>query len=122
MKAAQRIGKQRQKRGWRVRNAIRKNSGRIRLSVFRSNKHIAVQLIDDAKGETLASASTREKGVLSGNVQGGNKAAAEQVGKAIAAKAKEKGITEVVFDRGHYRYHGRVAALADAAREAGLQF
>lgn len=121
MKAAQRIGKQRQKRGWRVRNAIRKNSGRIRLSVFRSNKHIAVQLIDDTEGKTLASASTHDEGVV-GKASGGNKAAAVKVGQAIAAKAKEKGITEVVFDRGHYRYHGRVAALADAAREAGLQF
>lgn len=122
MRSTTRIPRQRKKRSFRVRNGIRANSGRIRLSVFRSNKHIYAQLIDDSKGVTLASASTRQKGIVGDDQNGGNVAAAKIVGQAIAARAKQQGISEVVFDRGACRYHGRVAALADAAREAGLDF
>ncbi len=122
MRSANRIQRQRNKRGFRVRNSIRANSGRIRLSIFRSNKHIYAQLIDDTKGLTLASASTMEKGVIGDDENGGNTSAAQKVGQIIAARAKEKGVSEVVFDRGPCRYHGRVAALAEAARAAGLDF
>jgi large subunit ribosomal protein L18 len=97
-------------------------SGRARLSVFRSSKHIYVQLIDDAKGETLATASTLEKPLREGAKTGANIDAAKAVGKLIAERAKEKGIKDVVFDRGGYLYHGRIKALADAAREGGLNF
>ena len=91
-------------------------SGRPRLSVFRSDKNIYAQVIDDASGVTLAAASSLEAG------KGSDKAAAEQVGKLVAERAIEKGVKDVVFDRGGYIYHGRVKALADAAREAGLNF
>ena len=97
-------------------------SGRARLSVFRSSKHIYAQLIDDAKGQTLVSASSMEKTTREGAKTGANIAAAKAVGKLIAERAKEKGIKEVVFDRGGYLYHGRIKALADAAREGGLNF
>ena len=97
-------------------------SGRARLSVFRSSKHIYAQLIDDVKGATLAAASSLEKPMREGAKTGANIAAAKAVGKLIAERAKEKGIKDVVFDRGGYLYHGRVKALGDAAREAGLQF
>jgi large subunit ribosomal protein L18 len=120
MKLSARIGLQRKNRRFRVRNRIRATATRPRLSVFRSNKHIYAQIIDDAAGTTLASASTAEK--LDDVKSGGNKAAAEVVGKLIATRAVEKGVKEVVFDRGPYRYHGRIAALADAAREGGLVF
>src|SRR5262250_575827 len=96
--------------------------GRARLSVFRSSKHIYVQLIDDVKGTTLAAASSLEMTMREGGKTGANIAAAKAVGKLIAERAKEKGIKEVVFDRGGYLYHGRVKALADAAREGGLNF
>jgi len=96
--------------------------GRARLSVFRSSKHIYAQLIDDVKGTTLAAASSLEKTMREGGKTGANIAAAKVVGKLIAERAKEKGIKEVVFDRGGYLYHGRVKALADAAREGGLNF
>lgn len=122
MRAANRIARQRKTRSYRVRNGIRANSGRVRLSIFRSNKHIYAQLIDDSKGVTLASASTMQKGIIGDDEQGGNVDAARKVGQVIAARAKEQGVTQVVFDRGSCRYHGRVAALADAAREAGLDF
>ena len=122
MKLASRINLQRQKRRWRVRNKIRATTNRPRLSVFRSNKHITVQLVDDVNGTTLVSASTQEKGVLDEGANGGNVNAAAKVGKLIAERALEKGVKEVVFDRGQYRYHGRIAALANAAREAGLDF
>ena len=113
---------QRQRRTYRVRNHLRTTSERPRLSVFRSLKHISCQVIDDATGKTLCSASTLDK-ELRGQVKyGGNKTAAEAVGKAIADRAKAAGITQVKFDRGHFRYHGRVAALADAARKSGLEF
>ncbi len=97
-------------------------SGRARLSVFRSSKHIYAQLIDDLKGETLATASTLEKTMRGDGKKGTNVEAAKAVGKLIAERAKEKGIKDVVFDRGGYLYHGRIKALADAAREGGLNF
>jgi large subunit ribosomal protein L18 len=97
-------------------------SGRARLSVFRSSKHIHAQLIDDAKGETLVAASTLEKSMREGRKTGANIDAAKAVGKLIAERAKKNGITNVVFDRGGYLYHGRIKALADAAREGGLNF
>jgi large subunit ribosomal protein L18 len=97
-------------------------NGRTRLSVFRSSKHIHAQLIDDLKGETLVAASSLEKSLREGRKTGANIDAAKAVGKLIAERAKEKGITDVVFDRGGYMYHGRIKALADAAREGGLNF
>jgi len=96
--------------------------GRARLSVYRSSKHIYVQVIDDAKGETLATASSLEKTMREGGIKGSNIGAAKAVGKLIAERARQKGIKDVVFDRGGYLYHGRVKALADAAREGGLNF
>ena len=96
--------------------------GRARLSVFRSSKHIYAQLIDDDKGQTLASASTMEKTVRGDAKTGANIAAAKAVGKTLAERALQKGIKDVVFDRGGYLYHGRIKALADAAREGGLNF
>jgi large subunit ribosomal protein L18 len=95
---------------------------RPRLSVFRSSKNIHAQVIDDAKGVTVAAASTLEKDFKSGGKTGANKDAAATVGKLIAERAVKAGIKDVVFDRGGYMYHGRVKALADAAREAGLKF
>ena len=106
----------------RVRTRMSGDSARPRLSVFRSLHHIYVQLVDDATGTTLAAASTREKGIASGLGSRKNVGAAQKVGEAIAARAKEQGITAVVFDRGGYKYHGRIKALADAARGAGLEF
>ena len=105
----------------RIRRALRGTSERPRLNVYRSLNHIYAQLIDDAQGITLVSASTASKKGESKRA-GGNVAAAKAVGKLVAEKAKAKGVTKVVFDRGGYLYHGRVKALADAAREAGLQF
>ena len=114
--------KARLKRHLRVRKKISGTTTRPRLSVFRSSKHIYVQLIDDISGVTLASASTVDK-ELSGDVKnGGDVEAARKVGALIAQRAKAKGYENVVFDRGGYLYHGRIQALADAAREAGLQF
>jgi len=95
---------------------------RPRLAVFRSSKHIYAQVIDDAKGATLASASTLDEAIQGQASYGGNKAAAALVGKAVAERAKQAGIDKVCFDRRSYKYHGRVQALADAAREAGLSF
>ncbi|MEW6126515.1 MAG: 50S ribosomal protein L18 [Acidobacteriota bacterium] len=103
----------------RIRKKISGTSERPRLAIFRSLNHIYAQVIDDVSGVTLASASTTEKQF--GNT-GGNVAAAKEVGKLIAERAKEKGLTQVVFDRGGYIYHGRVKSLAEAAREAGLEF
>ena len=97
-------------------------SGRARLSVFRSSKHIYAQLIDDVKGTTMAAASSLEKTMREGAKTGANIAAAKAVGKLIAERAKEKGISSVVFDRGGNRFHGKVKALAEGAREKGLQF
>ena len=102
----------------RIRRKVRGTSARPRLAIYRSLNHIYAQLIDDEQGQTLASASTTEKDLRGGT--GGNVEAAQRVGRAIAERAVEKGIHSVVFDRGGYRYHGRVKALADAAREAGL--
>ena len=96
--------------------------GRARLSVYRSSKHIYVQVIDDAEGKTLAAASTLEKDLKSSLKTGADKAAAAAVGKLIAERAIKAGVKDVVFDRGGYIYHGRVKALADAAREGGLNF
>jgi len=108
-----------QRRARRVRLRLKKvGSGRPRLSVFRSAKNIYAQVIDDARGVTLAHASTLEEKAQ----KGGDKDAAARVGALIAKRAIDKGVTEVVFDRGGYIYHGRVKALADAAREAGLNF
>ncbi len=102
----------------RVRTALRARAGgRVRLSVHRTGQHIYAQIIDDAAGKTLAAAST-----LGSKVSGANVAAAVQVGKDIAAAAKKAGVTTVVFDRGGFLFHGRVKALADAAREGGLEF
>ncbi|MEW4372734.1 50S ribosomal protein L18 [Paenibacillus kandeliae] len=113
--------KARLKRHLRVRKNITGTSERPRLNVFRSDKHIYAQLIDDVAGVTLVSASTVDKEV--GEIaNGGSVEAAAKVGELIAKRAKEKGHEAVVFDRGGYLYHGRIQALADAAREAGLQF
>jgi len=107
----------------RVRRAIKvAANGRPRLSVFRSSKQIYAQVIDDAHGVTLASASTLEAAVKSGLKTGADVAAASAVGKLVAERAKAAGVTTVVFDRGSYMFHGRVKALADAAREGGLEF
>ena len=111
--------KARLKRHKRVRAKLSGTADRPRLCVYRSNAHISAQVIDDVAGVTLVSASTYEKD-FQGN--GGNKEAARAVGKTIAEKAAAKGITEVVFDRGGYLYHGRVSELADGAREGGLKF
>ncbi len=107
----------------RVRNALKRAAnGRPRLSVFRSSKHIYAQVIDDAKGETLAAASSMEKTLRDGAKTGADIAAATAVGKLVPERAIKGGVKEVVFDRGQYLYHGRVKALADAAREGGLNF
>jgi large subunit ribosomal protein L18 len=121
MKLATRIAKQRTRRGFRVRNQVR-STGRLRLTVFRSNLHMYAQIIDDATGQTLVAAATTEKELGGAGSYQGNKDAAARVGAALGQRAKEKGIEKVAFDRGRYKYHGRVAALADAAREAGLDF
>jgi large subunit ribosomal protein L18 len=113
---------QRQRRQNRVRRKVIGSVERPRLTVFRSSKHIYAQLIDDLTGQTLASASSVSPDVRKDMAYGGNIKAAQTVGKRLAEVAKERGITKAAFDRGHYRYHGRVKALADAAREGGLQF
>jgi large subunit ribosomal protein L18 len=108
-----------QRRRSRVRGQVRRSAnGRPRLSVFRSNKYIYAQVIDDQSGVTVAAASSIEKAITNG----ANQDAAAEVGKLVAQRAAEKGIKSVVFDRGPYLYHGRVKALADAAREGGLEF
>ncbi len=116
------ILRQRQRRRHRVRRHIRGTSERPRLTVFRTSKHIYAQIIDDASGRTLVSASTMDKKLRENVGFGGNQAAAAAVGQEVAARAKAAGISQVCFDRGSFRYHGRVAALASAAREAGLDF
>ena len=111
------------RRALRVRRALRRRSGgRPRLSVHRSHKNIYAQVIDDSAGRTLASASTLEKSLREGLSSSGDRSAASAIGKAIAERALAAGVSEVAFDRGSYMYHGRVKALADAARAAGLQF
>ncbi|MDR1668496.1 MAG: 50S ribosomal protein L18 [Oscillospiraceae bacterium] len=111
---------QRQRRHRRVRGKIEGSASRPRLNVYRSLNHIYAQVIDDATGVTLCSASSLDKEF--GGSAGGNKAAAREVGKMVAERAVKKGITDVVFDRGGYLYHGRVQELAEGAREAGLKF
>ena len=112
-----------QRRRGRVRGALgRAANGRPRLSVFRSSKQIYAQIIDDANGRTLAAASSLEKDLRGKLKTGSNTAAAVEVGKLVAERAKAAGVDAVVFDRGGYIYHGRVKALADAARETGLDF
>jgi large subunit ribosomal protein L18 len=103
----------------RIRRKLAGTTERPRLAVFRSVAHIYAQVIDDSKGVTLVSASSVDKG---GKTNGGNVAAAKAIGKLVAERAKEKGVAQVVFDRGGYPYHGRIKALADAARAAGLEF
>lgn len=109
----------RSRRHTRVRKRVHGTGERPRLAVFRSNKYIYAQIIDDVEGRTLASASSQESGLRSDNL---NLEAAVKVGEAVATRAKDAGVTSVVFDRGGYKFHGKVKALADAAREAGLEF
>lgn len=122
MRHAKQIGRQRRRRGFHVRNRVKRDSVRPRLSVFRSHKHIYAQVIDDLEGRTLVAASTQDQELRGQLGYGGNVAAAQAVGKAVAQRALAAGVKEVAFDRREYKYHGRVAALADAAREAGLTF
>lgn len=114
--------RQRIRRQRRVRKPLRGTNERPRLSVRRSHKHIYAQVIDDSSGRTLAAASTVEAQLKTSVSFGGNKDAATAIGKTVAERAKAAGVSRVCFDRGPCRYHGRVAALADAAREAGLEF
>ena len=116
------LGGQRRRRTYRVRKRIHGSGERPRLTVFRSHKNLSCQIIDDADGKTLASAGSQDAELRTQIKYGGNKKAAEAIGKAIAERAIAKGIKAVAFDRGHYTYHGRIAALADAARAAGLSF
>lgn len=120
MKKYKQINRQRRNRAFRVSNAVKRYSTRPRLCVFRSNANIYAQIIDDEAAKTLVSASTRDKSVRTDVANGGNCAAAEKVGEIIAQKALQAGITQVAFDRHGFKYHGRVKALADAARKAGL--
>ena len=111
------------KRKLRTRNKLKRvNKNRLRLSVFRSSKNIYAQIIDDNKGKTLIASSTLDKSIKSKFKNTGNKEAASEIGKILAEKAKQKGINKVIFDRGRYLYHGRIKALADGARKAGLDF
>ena len=112
----------RAKKHYKLRNRINGTSERPRLSVFRSNDHMYAQIIDDTVGNTLVSASTTQKAVKAALEKTNDVAAASYLGKVIAERALAKGITEVVFDRGGFIYHGKIEALADAAREAGLKF
>jgi large subunit ribosomal protein L18 len=115
-----RIGRQR--RCFRVRNQVRRSTTRPRLHVFRSNKHIYCQVIDDALGRTVASASTRDRSLRDQVPKGGNCGAARVIGQAIAQRALAAGVKSVALDRGSFRFHGRLADLAKAAREGGLEF
>jgi large subunit ribosomal protein L18 len=111
------------RRSHRVRQALKRAAnGRVRLSVFRSSKHIYAQVIDDTAGKTMAAASTLDKDLKGSLAKGCDLAAAQAVGKLVAERALAAGVKDVIFDRGGYIYHGRVKALADAAREAGLNF
>jgi large subunit ribosomal protein L18 len=116
------VGRRRLRRKRHVRRRVRGTSERPRLCVFRSHKHIYAQLIDDIAGRTVASASTKDKDLAGQVKSGGNKDAATLVGKALGERGLAAGVSTVAFDRGSYKYHGRVAALADSAREAGLKF
>jgi len=115
-------GKQRQRRRYRVRKRLKGTPERPRLCVSRSLRNITAQVIDDLSGKTIVSASTANKALAKGLKYGGNAGAAEVIGKAIAERAIEAGVSQVCFDRGGSKYHGRVAALANAARAAGLKF
>ncbi len=111
------------RRSYRVRQSLRRAAnGRARLSVFRSSKHIYAQVIDDTSGRTMAAASTLDKELKGALKKGCDLAAAQAVGKLVAQRALQAGVKDVIFDRGGYLFHGRVRALADAAREAGLSF
>ena len=116
------IGRQRQRRRFRVTKRIRGTAERPRLCVFRTHKHMYAQLIDDGGARTIASASTVDKDLRGEVKYGGNRTAAQAVGRSIAERALAAGVKQVCFDRREFQYHGRVAALADAAREAGLSF
>ena len=122
MKHQKSLNVQRWRRKNRVRKKLRGNAEQPRLSVHRTNKHLYCQLIDDEIGKTLASASTRDKDLAGQIKYGGNCEAAKIVGTALAERAKAAGVSRVIFDRGSFKYHGRIAELADAAREAGLEF
>jgi len=119
MKAQKRLTATRQRKRWRVRKKLVGTAERPRLSVYRSSKHIYAQMIDDLNGRTLAAAASQHKGAMVG---GSNMKAAAAVGQKLAEAAKAAGITKAAFDRGHYMYHGRVKALADAVRAGGVQF
>jgi large subunit ribosomal protein L18 len=116
------ITRQRRRRAVRVRNHVKRYAARPRLAIFRSHQNIYAQIIDDQAGKTLVAASSRDQALRQDVRYGGNKTAAAAVGKALAQRALEAGVQEVVFDRRDYKFHGRVAALAEAAREAGLKF
>jgi large subunit ribosomal protein L18 len=116
------ILRQRIRRRRRVRKPLRGTAERPRLSVFRTSKHIYAQVIDDTAGKTLAAASSVDREIRGSVASGGNKQAAEAIGRAVAERARAAGVKQVCFDRGSFKYHGRVAALADAARAAGLEF
>ena len=122
MDHARTILRQRIRRRYRVRKPLKGTAERPRLSIFRTHKHIYAQIIDDASGRTLVSASTRDRQLRDGVGFGGNKQAAEAIGRAVAERARAAGVSKVCFDRGEFRFHGRVAALAEAARAAGLEF
>ncbi len=114
--------RQRLRRRRRVRKRLNGTAERPRLSVFRTHKHIYAQVVDDARGHTIASASSLDKTLRGELGFGGNRQAAEAIGRALAERAQAAGVKQVCFDRGSFRYHGRVAALAEAARSAGLEF
>ena len=120
MSKAQKLREGRIRRHRRVRKKVRGTADRPRLAVFRSNNHITAQIIDDITGRTVAAASTTEADLRSGAT--GNIDAAKKVGTLVAQRAKAAGVSKVVFDRGGFMYHGRIAAVADAAREGGLEF
>lgn len=123
MSTRSRLAKQEDRRRFRVRNRVARSAhGRPRLSVFRSNRHMYAQIIDDIAGRTLVAANSVDSDIVGPGGVGGDIEAAAKVGRLIAERAKAAGILDVVFDRGAFRYHGRVAALAEAAREAGLNF
>ena len=122
MEHSKAIGRQRQRRAFRVRERFRGTPARPRLSVHRSHRNISVQIIDDLEGKTLVAASSNDKELSSKLSYGGNKDSAEAVGRVLAERAVQAGIKEVCFDRGDCKYHGRVAALAEAARAGGLEF
>jgi len=122
MKAHARLALRRERKRHRVRNKVQGTAERPRLSVFRSSKHIYAQIIDDLSGETLVASSSAAKDLKAAAPYGGNVKAATAVGSKLAEAAKAKGVTKVCFDRGHYKYHGRVKALAEAVRKGGIEF